>query len=171
MHYFFSVNLQHVNSHCVKGYAVVVYIHSIMSCWYANFSLCSPCSVWYLGDVNACEGLWASCLLYKTCIRKHTQTSGGQEMFFLAHLSRRLNWAFLIIICRLSVVVVVVVVVNFSSFLLLLQNQWANFNQTTYKASLGKGEFKFVEMKKHIDNNKRVKVYWRFFKNLHHLLH
>ena len=65
---------------------------------------------------------------------------------FLAHLSRRLKWAFLIKICPLSVVVVVVVavvvvvVVNFSHFHLLLQNHWANFNQTWHKASLGEGD-------------------------------
>ena len=61
---------------------------------------------------------------------------------FSAHLSRRLKWAFLIKICPLSVVVVDVVigvgvVVNFSHFHLLLQNHWANFNQTWHKVSLG----------------------------------
>ena len=55
---------------------------------------------------------------------------------FLAHLSRRLKWAFLITICPLSFVVVVVVV-NYSHFLLLLQNHWTNFTKTWYKASLG----------------------------------
>ena len=58
---------------------------------------------------------------------------------FLDHLSRRLKWDFLIKICPLSVVVVVVVVVNFSHFHFLLQNHWANFNQTWHKASLSKG--------------------------------
>ena len=61
---------------------------------------------------------------------------------FLAHLSRRLKWAFLIKICPLSVVVVVVVVVvfvvNFSHFHLLLQNHSANFKQTWHKTSLAK---------------------------------
>ena len=60
--------------------------------------------------------------------------------WFLAQLSRRLKWAFPNKICPLSVVVVVVVVVNFSHFHLLLQNQWANFNQSWHKASLGKGD-------------------------------
>ena len=46
---------------------------------------------------------------------------------------------FLIKICPVSVVFVVVVV-NFSHFHLLLQNHWANFNQTWHKTSLGKGE-------------------------------
>ena len=54
---------------------------------------------------------------------------------FLAHLSWRLKWAFLIKICSSSVVV------NFSHFHLLLQNHWANFNQTWRKASLGKGDW------------------------------
>ena len=59
---------------------------------------------------------------------------------FLGHLSRMLKWAFLSTICSLSVVVVVVVVifVNFSHFP-LLQNHWANFNQTWHKASLDEG--------------------------------
>ena len=35
---------------------------------------------------------------------------------------------------------VVVIVVNFSNFHLLLQNQWANFNQTWHKASLDEGD-------------------------------
>ena len=50
--------------------------------------------------------------------------------------------AFLIKICPLSVAVVVVVgvVVNFSHFHLLLQNHWANFNQTWHKASSGEGD-------------------------------
>ena len=51
--------------------------------------------------------------------------------YFLAHLSRRLKW-------DLSVVVVVIVV-NFSHFHLLLQNHWANFNQTWHKAFWMKG--------------------------------
>ena len=57
---------------------------------------------------------------------------------FLAHLRRKLKWAFLITMCSLSVVVVVVVV-NFSYFH-LLQKHRANFNQTWHKASLGKGD-------------------------------
>ena len=67
------------------------------------------------------------------------------ELWFLAHLSQRLKWAFLIKICLLSVVVVVVVVivvvvvVNFSHFHLLLQNHRANFNQTWHKATFSKG--------------------------------
>ena len=32
------------------------------------------------------------------------------------------------------------VVLNFSHFHLLLQNHWANFNQTWHKASLGEGD-------------------------------
>ena len=44
---------------------------------------------------------------------------------------------FLIKICPLSVVDVVVVVVNFLHLHLLLQNHWANFNQTWHKASFG----------------------------------
>ena len=61
-------------------------------------------------------------------------------MSFLAHLSWRLKWAYLIKFCPLSMFVIVVVVVNFSPFHLHLQKQWANFNQTWHKASFGEGE-------------------------------
>ena len=79
---------------------------------------------------------------YEECTNVRIQGFSGSKIRFLAHLSRRLKWAFLIKICPLSVVVVVVivVVVNFSHFHLLLQNHWANFNQTWHKASLGKGD-------------------------------
>ena len=71
---------------------------------------------------------------------------------FLAHLSWKLKWAFLIT-CRPSSVCLSVRLsvcpsvclsvrpsVNFSYFHLLLQNHWANFNQTWHKASLGEGD-------------------------------
>ena len=49
--------------------------------------------------------------------------------------------SFVIKICPLSVVVVVVIaVINSSYFHLFLQNHWANFNQTWYKAALGAGD-------------------------------
>ena len=73
------------------------------------------------------------------CLRKNNLK---MDETFLAHLSRRIKWAFLIKICPLSVVVVVVLVVgvvdvNYSHFLSHLQKHWANYNQTWHKASLG----------------------------------
>ena len=53
-------------------------------------------------------------------------------LFFLAHLSWKLKWAFLITCC-LSVRPSVCLSVNFSQFHLLFQNHWANFNQTWHK--------------------------------------
>ena len=88
---------------------------------------------------------------------------------FLANLSQRLKWAFLIKIWPLSVVavivMVVVVVINFSNFHLLLKNQPANFNQTWHKASLGERGFKFVQMKgpsqfPRGDNYEIAKIHW-----------
>ena len=75
--------------------------------------------------------------------------------------SQRLKWAFLITICLLSVVVVVVV--NFSHFLLLLHNHWANFNQT----SLGEGDSSFEgpDPFPRVDNYDIVKVHWRILEN------
>ena len=85
-------------------------------------------SYWFIQDVVLPPALSA-------------EKAGSMEVIFLflAHLNRRLKWAFLIKICPLFVVVVVVVVVNFSHFHLLLQNHWANFNQTWHKTSLGEG--------------------------------
>ena len=59
---------------------------------------------------------------------------------FLAHLRWKLNWAFLITRRPSSVYLSVCLSVNFSHFHLLLQNHWANFNQTWHKASLGEGD-------------------------------
>ena len=61
------------------------------------------------------------------------------HLCFLAHLSQRLKWAFLITICPLSVVVVVVAVVNFSHFHILLKNHWANFSKHGTKYPWKKG--------------------------------
>ena len=61
---------------------------------------------------------------------------------FLAHLSWKLKWAFLIACRPSSVCPSVCLSVNFSHFHLLLQNHWANFNQTWHKASLGEGDSK-----------------------------
>ena len=87
---------------------------------------------------------------------------------FFAHLSWKLIWAFLIEICPLSIVVIVGVVVNFSLFPLLLKNQWANFNQTSYKASLSTGDSSFIMNEGPYpfprgDNNKIAKIPWRNF--------
>ena len=62
---------------------------------------------------------------------------------FLAHLSWKLKWAFLIAfrpssVC-LSVCLSVCPSVNFSYFRLLLKNHCTNFNQTWHKTSLGEG--------------------------------
>ena len=64
---------------------------------------------------------------------------------FLCHLSWKLKWAFLITwrssCVRLSSVRLSI---NFSHFHLLLKNQWANFNQTSLKASFGNGDSSFL---------------------------
>ena len=85
---------------------------------------------------------------YATCIYSlyHTDlstnpivcTNSSLKWYSQGMLLPKAQVVFLIKICPLSVVVVVVVVVvNFSHFHLLLQNHWANFNQTWHKASLG----------------------------------
>ena len=91
-----------------------------------------------------CKKIWWRGFVFHT-LRTFLIDIKLYRIMFLAHLSRRLKWAFLIKICPLSVVVVVVVtvvivVVNFSHFHLLPQNQWTNFNQTWHKASLGEGD-------------------------------
>ena len=93
---------------------------------------------------------------------------------FLAHLNRRLKWAFLIKICPLSVVVVVVVgvvvvVVNFSHFHLLLQNHWDNFNQTWHKVFLGEGDLSLFKWRAPPFSKGEIitqiaKIHWSHFK-------
>ena len=105
----------------------------------------SACSVHicvYNEDVYYIYSIWKDFFNWKLLNFIQNEIPFIAKYSFLAHLSRRLKWAFLIKICPLSVVVVVVVVVvvNFSHFHLLLQNHWANFNKTWHKASLGKGD-------------------------------
>jgi hypothetical protein len=57
---------------------------------------------------------------------------------FLAHLSWKLKWAILIACCPSSVR-------KLLHFRLLLQNHWANFNQTWHKSSLGEGDSKIFK--------------------------
>ena len=92
-----------------------------------------------------------------------------KKLRFLAQLSQRLNWAFLLKMCLLSVVIVVVVVVirivvNFSHVYLLLQNHWANFNQTWHKVSLGEGDSSFFKWRappfSRVDNYEIAKIHW-----------
>ena len=65
-------------------------------------------------------------------------------------------------------VVVIVVVVNFSYFHLLLQNHWANFNQTWHKASLGEGNSSFSNEGpcpfSRGDNYEMAKIHWHISK-------
>ena len=58
---------------------------------------------------------------------------------FIAHLSWKPKWAFLITCRPSSVRPSVCLSVNFSHFH-LLQNHWANFNQTWHKVSLCEGD-------------------------------
>jgi hypothetical protein len=83
---------------------------------------------------------------------------------FLAHLSWKLKWAILTARCLSSVRLTVCKLLNFR----LLQNHWANFNQTWHKSSLGErilncsndGDCPSARG----DNHKRVKIHWKFFK-------
>ena len=94
----------------------------------------------------------------------------------LAHLSRRLKWAFLIKICPLSVVIdvvfvvvvvgvfVCVVVVNFSHVHLLLQNHWTKFQPNLAQSIVGWRGFKFSILMKFSSLNQHfdigICVYW-----------
>ena len=75
---------------------------------------------------------------------------------FWAHLSWKLKWVFLIAFLPSSVCLSVRPSVNFSYFWLLLQNHWANFNQTWHKASLSEWDlifFKEEPFNSHKDKN------------------
>ena len=67
---------------------------------------------------------------------------------------------------RPSVCLSVCLSVNFSHFHLLLQNHWANFNQTCHKASLGEGDSSLFKWRARPfprgDNYEIVKIHWRF---------
>ena len=71
------------------------------------------------------------CWLYN-CLR-----FGFSLLQFLAHLSWKLKWAILIAFCPSSVWRLSVRLLHFR---LLLQNRWANCNQSWHKSSLGKGD-------------------------------
>ena len=106
------------------------------------------------------------------------------SVLFLANPRQKLKWALLIKICPLSVVVVVI---NFSHFHLLqhlfprgdyyemakisltefknlLQNHWANFNQTWHNACLGEGNLIYSKEGPHSflkgDIYEIAKIYW-----------
>ena len=78
--------------------------------------------------------------------------------------SWRLKWAFLIKICPLSVVVVVVIFSHFH----LLQNRWANLNQTWQIASLGEGDSSLFKWRANSfprgDYYEIAKIHWQIWK-------
>jgi hypothetical protein len=86
---------------------------------------------------------------------------------FLAHLSWKLKWAILIACCPSSICLSVRKLLHFR---LLLQNHWANFNQTWHKSSLGEGILNCSNEgdcpSPRGDNHKRVKIHWNLKKNL-----
>ena len=88
----------------------------------------------------------------------------AMAVVFKAHQSWKLEWAFLIACCLSSVCPSV----NCSHFQLLLQNHWANFNQTWHKASLCKGDSNFTNNGLHsssrADNSRIIKIYGGYLK-------
>jgi hypothetical protein len=69
-----------------------------------------------------------------------------RETSFLAHLSWKLKWAILIARCPSSICPSVCLsVCKLLHFRLLLQNHWANINQTWHKSSLGGGNSKLFK--------------------------
>jgi hypothetical protein len=87
-----------------------------------------------------------------------------KNILFLAHLSWKLKWAFLIY----SLVVHHLSLCELLYFRLLLQSHWANFNQTWHKSSFGGGDSKLFKWKDFScprgNNSKRVKIQWKFLK-------
>ena len=74
------------------------------------------------------------------CIFINMRANVRNVSSFLAHLSWKLKWAFLIAFRPPSVCLSVRPSVNFSYFQLLLKNHWAISNQTWHKAFFGKGD-------------------------------
>jgi hypothetical protein len=84
--------------------------------------------------------------LFDTC--GHDQLTKGKSyliygMWFLVHLNWKLKWAFLITRCPSSVRRPPDC--KLLHFRLLLQNHWANFNQTWHKSSLGEVDSKLFK--------------------------
>ena len=100
------------------------------------------------------------------------QPEGKRCLLFVSSPEPRLEWAFLITICPLSVVVVVVVVVvvNFSHFHLLLQNHWPIATKLGTKHPWVKGiqvcSNKGPRFFPRGDYYEIAKIYWRNLKSL-----
>jgi hypothetical protein len=120
------------------------------------------------------------CIMFWRCpsVRASVRLGSFNFLDFLAHLSWKLKWAFLIALCpssvRLSVCPSVrpsvCLSVRLLHFQLLLQNRWANFNQSWHKSSVGKGIQNCTNEGQpptpRGDNNKKVKILQKKFKNL-----
>ena len=68
----------------------------------------------------------------------HTKWNQNCFFHYLAHLSRKLKWAVLIKSCPSLLLLSLLLSLTFHIF--ILQNHWANFNQTWHKAYLVKGD-------------------------------
>ena len=99
----------------------------------------------------------ASWVNNRSCLFSSPELKG--QVSFSDHLSS--------VVC-LSVRPSVCLSVNFSHFHLLLQNHWANFNQTWHDASLGEGDSRLFKWRPRPfprgDYYKIVKIHWGNFK-------
>ena len=127
----FECFMWNMNSGNIKVWKLSAFFGCVFSNGPVVFSKFFP-QLWGVRVVH-CRVLYTG--LYGNCKNEKSSLIG-----FLAHLSQRLKWAFLIKICPYSVVVVVVVYVAINLlFHLLLQNHWAIFNQTCHKAPFVEG--------------------------------
>ena len=120
-------------------------------------------------------GPFIRCRIKSTIALKELMLSSNLYMYSLTENSSELFWSPDVQrpSVRPSVCLSVCLSVNFSHFHLLLQNHWANFNQTWHKASLGVGDSSFqvcTNEGPHIiprgDNYEIVKIHWEDrFKN------
>ena len=114
------------------------------------------------GNVHVCMSRACLAQLSLKTIVYLTGKHCHKLLLVLANQSWKLQWAFLITFCPLSVVVVVIV--NISHFH-LLQNHRANFNQTWHKASLGDGDSSLFKWRAtpfpRGDNYEIAKIHWQ----------
>jgi hypothetical protein len=122
--------------------------------------LCCLKIIW-MADIWHHNALTNTAIFISFCLQR------GILCCFLAHLSWKLKWAFLNAFWPSSVCPSVRLSVRLLHFQFLLQNCWANFNQSWQKLSLGKEDLELYKWRTPPSprgyNSERVKIYWIFF--------
>ena len=132
-------------------------ILSVFPCWTLSLISRVGWTFWYLHKCSARVNKWVIIIshewnkfFFDSIIIEFSVSS---IVSVLAHLSRRIKWAFLIKICPCPLSsckgYIRVLKCNENTVMnlknLLLQNHWVKFNQTWHNASLGEGDSSLFE--------------------------